>query len=67
MEATTLEKFLQYLIDDIGGDWLLAGGSLVRLIFDETRGAEESTPPCVNSKKVLLWCNTASSSDDSWK
>jgi hypothetical protein len=30
MDEKTLEEILRYLLDDLGGDWLLTGGSLVR-------------------------------------
>ena len=41
MDSTTLEKLLTHLIDEVGGDWLVAGGTLVRLIFDSSRGTED--------------------------
>lgn len=41
MEAKTLEEILSYLTDTLGGDWLLAGGALVRLSFDASRGTED--------------------------
>jgi hypothetical protein len=41
MEAKTIQDILTYLTDDLGGDWLLTGGSLVRLNFDDTRGTED--------------------------
>ncbi len=41
MESKTLAEILGYLCDELGGDWLLTGGSLVRLEFDATRGTED--------------------------
>jgi hypothetical protein len=41
MENEKVESVLRYLCDTLGGDWLLAGGSLVRLIFDARRGTED--------------------------
>ena len=41
MDAKTLEEILSFLSDDLGGDWLLTGGSLVRLVFDASRGTED--------------------------
>lgn len=44
MESKTLNEVLDYLGNELGGDWLLAGGSLVRLKFDATRGTEDMDP-----------------------
>jgi hypothetical protein len=41
MESKTLDEILNYLCESIGGDWLLTGGSLVRLSFDASRGTED--------------------------
>ncbi|MBS1960844.1 MAG: hypothetical protein JST04_01405 [Bdellovibrionales bacterium] len=41
MEPQTIEEILAHLIEEIGGDWLLAGGALVRLNFDADRGTED--------------------------
>ncbi|MCM2276711.1 MAG: hypothetical protein NDJ89_01385 [Oligoflexia bacterium] len=41
METRALEEILDYLCNDLGGDWLLTGGSLVRLEFDAGRGTED--------------------------
>jgi len=41
MDEQTLEKLLKNLVDEVGGDWLLAGGALVRLVFDANRGTED--------------------------
>ncbi|MGZ3688606.1 MAG: hypothetical protein ACXWP5_09775 [Bdellovibrionota bacterium] len=41
MDSTTLDQILEYLCDELGGDWFLTGGALVRLSFDATRGTED--------------------------
>lgn len=41
MDATRLQQILDYLCDELGGDWLIVGGALVRLLFDGTRGTED--------------------------
>jgi hypothetical protein len=41
IESKTLQEVLTYLKDELGGDWLLTGGSLVRLGFDSSRGTED--------------------------
>jgi hypothetical protein len=41
MDEQTLEKLLANLVDEVGGDWMLAGGALVRLVFDANRGTED--------------------------
>ena len=41
MEAATQEEILRYIVDDLGGDWFLTGGGLVRMSFDSTRGTED--------------------------
>ena len=41
VDAKFLEEILETLTDTVGGDWLLAGGSLVRLVFDDTRSTED--------------------------
>ncbi len=39
LDSSQLEEILNYLTDGLGGDWLLTGGSLVRLNFDADRGS----------------------------
>ena len=41
IEATELEKIIKFLTDELGGDWFLTGGSLVKLAFDQSRGTED--------------------------
>ena len=41
IESKTVEEILNYLCNDLGGEWLLTGGSLVRLKFDAQRGTED--------------------------
>lgn len=44
MESNQTEQakeILRFLCDDLGGDWLLIGGTLVRLYFDSIRGTED--------------------------
>lgn len=41
MESKTIEEVLAFLCENLGGDWLLTGGALVRLNFDENRGTED--------------------------
>lgn len=41
MDSLTIETILDYLRNELGGDWLLTGGSLVRLSFDASRGTED--------------------------
>ena len=41
MEASTQEEILRYLLDEVGGDWFLTGGGLVRMSFDAARGTED--------------------------
>lgn len=41
METKTIEEILSYLCEELGGDWFLTGGALVRLIFDADRGTED--------------------------
>ncbi len=41
MEASTQEEILRYLLDEVGGDWFLTGGGLVRMSFDASRGTED--------------------------
>lgn len=41
MDTKQIDEILTYLTDQLGGDWLLAGGSLVRLVFDGSRGTED--------------------------
>lgn len=40
-DSTKIAEVLTYLCDEVGGDWLLAGGSLVCLKFDADRGTED--------------------------
>ncbi len=41
METQAVEEILNYLCEELGGDWLLTGGSLVRLSFDASRSTED--------------------------
>lgn len=41
MDTKTINEILGYLCETLGGDWLLTGGSLVRLGFDGNRGTED--------------------------
>lgn len=41
MDTNKLQSVLDYLCKEVGGDWLLAGGALVRLKFDASRGTED--------------------------
>ncbi len=41
IESKFLTDVLTYLTETVGGDWLLTGGSLVRLEFDDTRSTED--------------------------
>ena len=41
MDTSDIEKILNYLCQELGGEWLIAGGSLVRLAFDSSRGTED--------------------------
>ena len=41
MEAKQLDEIVDYLLNELGGDWLLTGGSLVRLSFDANRGTQD--------------------------
>ncbi|MDR3608289.1 MAG: hypothetical protein P4M08_13040 [Oligoflexia bacterium] len=41
LSSKALDEIIAYLCDEIGGDWLLAGGALVRLEFDAERGTED--------------------------
>ena len=41
IEAKLLEEIIEFLCEKLGGEWLLTGGSLVRLSFDATRGTED--------------------------
>jgi hypothetical protein len=42
MDSKRLDEILAYLCEDLGGDWLLTGGALVRHEFDASRGAESN-------------------------
>ena len=41
MEHQTIEKLLALLCQEIGGDWLLAGGSLIQLEVNDARATED--------------------------
>lgn len=41
MNASQVQKIVDYLADDLGGDWFLTGGALVQLAFNPTRGTED--------------------------
>jgi hypothetical protein len=41
MEISKVHKILEELCQTIGGDWLLVGGALVQIEFDEQRGTED--------------------------
>jgi hypothetical protein len=41
MDSKQLEDILTYLCEELGGDWLLTGGALVRHEFDAQRGTED--------------------------
>jgi len=41
MDEVIIKEVVAYLCNDLGGDWFLTGGSLVRLKFDDTRGTED--------------------------
>lgn len=41
LDSRVVDEILAYLCDDLGGDWLLTGGALVRLEFDAERGTED--------------------------
>jgi hypothetical protein len=41
MESKTIDEILNYLCEELGGEWLITGGSLVRLSFDAQRGTED--------------------------
>lgn len=41
METAKLTQMLDILCQEIGGDWLLTGGSLVRFDIDPARGTED--------------------------
>lgn len=41
METKEVEEILSHICQEIGGDWLLAGGALVKIEFDSTRGTED--------------------------
>jgi hypothetical protein len=41
MESKTIDGVLTYLCEELGGDWFLTGGTLVRLNFDASRGTED--------------------------
>jgi hypothetical protein len=41
MNASQVQKIVDYLTNDLGGDWFLTGGALVQLIFNPARGTED--------------------------
>lgn len=41
IDVKQLEEVMTYLCEELGGDWLLTGGALVRLNFDASRGTED--------------------------
>lgn len=41
IEANRTQEILKYLCNELGGDWLLTGGALVRLKFDGNRATED--------------------------
>ena len=41
MDIHQIDSILKFLCDELGGDWFLTGGSLVRLEFDAQRGTED--------------------------
>ena len=41
MDTHQIDSILTFLCEELGGDWFLTGGSLVRLKFDAHRGTED--------------------------
>lgn len=41
LDLTKIQRLLDKVCQEIGGDWLLTGGSLVSLRFDSSRGTED--------------------------
>jgi len=41
LDLEKTEEIVDFLTNHLGGDWLLTGGSLVRLKFDVSRGTED--------------------------
>jgi hypothetical protein len=41
MNTNFVDETLNYLCNELGGDWLLTGGSLVKLLFDQARVTED--------------------------
>ncbi len=41
MDSQRIDEILDYLVNDLGGDWFLTGGALVRIAFDPERGTED--------------------------
>lgn len=41
IKSKQLDEILSFLVEELGGDWLLTGGALVCLNFDESRGTED--------------------------
>ncbi len=41
MNASQVQKIVDYLADELGGDWFLTGGALVQLAFNPDRGTED--------------------------
>ncbi len=41
MDSQKIDEILKYLCNELGGDWFLTGGALVRIAFDPSRGTED--------------------------
>lgn len=41
LDQPVVDEILTYLCEELGGDWLITGGTLVRLEFDSNRGTED--------------------------
>ena len=41
MKTETIQEIINFLCQELGGDWFLTGGALVRLKFDSSRGTED--------------------------